>query len=158
MNGRISFLPLLATLESTFIDTTDSDSSSSSSTPLPQLFPDLSDAIQSLGISTPTPIQQASAVRALQGDDLLLVAPTGSGKTLAYLLPALTKAMQEDGTILVVAPTRELAVQVREEANRLAYGHKARCVAGHAVLPWPTVQATTIVVEWHPARRSILAS
>jgi superfamily II DNA/RNA helicase len=47
-----------------------------------------------------------------------LVAPTGSGKTLAYLLPALSKALDSTslgGTVLVVAPTRELAVQLQRD-------------------------------------------
>ena len=71
----------------------------SSALALPELFPSLSSAIPSLGFSKPTPIQASSADRALSGENLLLIAPTGSGKTLAYLLPAVTKAMDEDGTV-----------------------------------------------------------
>jgi hypothetical protein len=52
-------------------------------------------------------------------NNLLLIAPTGSGKTLAYLLPALSKAISTDGTVLVVAPTRELAVQLQRDAVSL---------------------------------------
>jgi superfamily II DNA/RNA helicase len=52
-------------------------------------------------------------------NNLLLIAPTGSGKTLAYLLPALSKAVTTDGTVLVVAPTRELAVQLQRDAVSL---------------------------------------
>lgn len=89
---------------------------------LPEMFPSLSSAISSLGFSVPTPIQQASAKRALSGENLLLIAPTGSGKTLAYLLPAVTKVMEEDGTVLVVAPTRQLAAQLSRDAIGLLSG------------------------------------
>uniref|UniRef100_A0A7S4N898 ATP-dependent RNA helicase n=1 Tax=Odontella aurita TaxID=265563 RepID=A0A7S4N898_9STRA len=89
---------------------------------LPDLFPSLSSTITSLGFFAPTPIQAASAERALSGENLLLIAPTGSGKTLSYFLPAVTKAMDEDGTILVVAPTRELAVQLMRDAVALLSG------------------------------------
>lgn len=83
---------------------------------LPALFPTLASALARLGLSSPTPIQSASAARAIDDDNLLLIAPTGSGKTLAYLLPALSKAIESEGTILVVAPTRELAAQLQRDA------------------------------------------
>ncbi|OEU17766.1 DEAD/DEAH box type DNA/RNA helicase, partial [Fragilariopsis cylindrus CCMP1102] len=94
------------------------------------LFPSLATSLNELGFSTPTPIQSASAERALESENLLLIAPTGSGKTLAYLLPALEKVVTQrqqkiqqagedeatssipSNTILVVAPTRELALQL----------------------------------------------
>lgn len=93
------------------------------STPLlADTFPDLASSLSSLGISVPTPIQHASADMGLAGDNLLLIAPTGSGKTLAYLLPAISKAMEEDGTVLMVAPTRELAVQLMRDSVALLSG------------------------------------
>mmetsp|Transcript_13769 Transcript_13769/g.19387 ORF Transcript_13769/g.19387 Transcript_13769/m.19387 type:complete len:588 (-) Transcript_13769:123-1886(-) len=86
---------------------------------LPDIFPALSESLHSLGFSTPTPIQSASAAKAVDGENLLLIAPTGSGKTLAYLLPALSKAITEDKTVLCVAPTRELAVQLMRDSLSL---------------------------------------
>jgi hypothetical protein len=86
---------------------------------LTALFPSLATSLDKLGFSTPTPIQAASAARALDGENLLLIAPTGSGKTLAYLAPALEKALSNDGTVLVVVPTRELAVQLARDASSL---------------------------------------
>jgi len=83
---------------------------------LPELFPTLATALTRLGFRTPTPIQSASALLSMNNENLLLIAPTGSGKTLAYLLPALAKATATDGTVLVVAPTRELAVQLARDA------------------------------------------
>jgi DEAD/DEAH box helicase len=78
---------------------------------LPELFPIMAPTLNRLGYSTPTPIQESSARRSTD-ENLLLIAPTGSGKTLAYLLPALSDAMENDGTVILVAPTRELAAQL----------------------------------------------
>jgi len=101
---------------------------------LPELFPALSSSIDKLGFSTPTPIQSASAKRALDLENLLMIAPTGSGKTLSYMLPALEKivaqkqqqeetvgVMKEGGTntVLVVAPTRELALQLMRDTTSI---------------------------------------
>ena len=88
----------------------------------------ISDALSTRGISQPTPIQSATVPRALEGESLVLHAETGSGKSLAFLLPALTRlglagqsSLPEDdddfGRVLVVAPTRELAVQLANEAS-----------------------------------------
>ncbi|MGK3734602.1 MAG: hypothetical protein ACI8RD_006163 [Bacillariaceae sp.] len=120
------------------IGSTSSTTSSSSSQKLPILFPSLATSLNELGFSTPTPIQSASAERALDSENLLLIAPTGSGKTLAYLLPALEKVViqrqqkiqQTEGedeatssipsnTILVVAPTRELALQLMRDTTSI---------------------------------------
>jgi len=65
-----------------------------------------------MGILIPTEIQKQSIPSAIQGSDILASSQTGSGKTLAYLLPAITKILQERAKILVLVPTRELAVQV----------------------------------------------
>lgn len=88
---------------------------------LPDLFPSFSQSIKKLGFSYPTPIQAVSAARSAD-ENLLLIAPTGSGKTLAYLLPALEKALSLGGTVVVVAPTRELSVQLNYVASRLLEG------------------------------------
>jgi len=101
-------------------DVENAKSSGSSLDPsLSDTFPTLAESLKPLGYVTPTPIQSASAQRALDGENLLLIAPTGSGKTLAYFLPAFSKAIQEDGTVLVVAPTRELALQLSGDAVSL---------------------------------------
>lgn len=95
-------------------------SSTENLTTLPDLFPTLSQSLEQLGFSTPTPIQAISATKAhVDDENLLLFAPTGSGKTLAYLLPALSKAIEQHGTVLMVAPTRELAVQLMRDALSL---------------------------------------
>ncbi|VDK69541.1 unnamed protein product [Onchocerca ochengi] len=73
----------------------------------------------------PTPIQSQSIPAALSGRDVLGIAKTGSGKTVAYLWPAIIHIMDQpdlkesDGPIaLVIVPTRELALQVYQEAKR----------------------------------------
>ncbi|CAF2037101.1 BnaA09g06470D [Brassica napus] len=105
-------------------------------------FPDnILDAIAKLGFTEPTPIQAQGWPMALKGRDLIGIAETGSGKTLAYLLPALVHVSaqprlgQDDGPIvLILAPTRELAVQIQEESRKfgLRSGVRSTCVYGGA--------------------------
>ena len=84
-------------------------------------------AVHEAGYTEPTPIQAAVIPRILAGQDLIGIAQTGTGKTAAFTLPILTKlaSLIGDGTrrgtkVLVLAPTRELAVQIDE--NVRAYG------------------------------------
>ncbi|PKI36913.1 hypothetical protein CRG98_042693 [Punica granatum] len=105
-------------------------------------FPDYClEVIAKLGFVEPTPIQSQGWPMALKGRDLIGIAETGSGKTLAYLLPALVhvsaqpRLVQGDGPIvLVLAPTRELAMQIQQEA--LKFGSHANirstCIYGGA--------------------------
>ena len=84
------------------------------------LCPELVRAVASAGYTTPTPIQEQAIPVALEGRDLIACAQTGTGKTAAFLLPILEhlaggKASRHPRA-LVVAPTRELAAQVREMA------------------------------------------
>ncbi|KAF8390491.1 hypothetical protein HHK36_025017 [Tetracentron sinense] len=99
------------------------------------------DVIAKLGFIEPTPIQSQGWPMALKGRDLIGIAETGSGKTLAYLLPALVHvsaqprlAQGEGPIVLVLAPTRELAVQIQEEAVKFASRSNLRstCIYGGA--------------------------
>ena len=80
-------------------------------------------AVQEAGYTEPTPIQVAAIPQILSGHDLIGIAQTGTGKTAAFTLPILTKlaappAGQRRGTrVLVIAPTRELAVQIEENVR-----------------------------------------
>jgi ATP-dependent RNA helicase DeaD len=78
-------------------------------------------AINSMGFEEPTPIQAASIPIALMGRDLIGQAQTGTGKTAAYGIPAihLSDSKQDFIQGLVITPTRELAIQVAEELNRI---------------------------------------
>jgi len=84
------------------------------------LTPPLLAAIRQAGFDQPTPVQEKAIPAALKGTDLMVSAQTGSGKTAAFMLPALnklstTKANGGRGVqILVLTPTRELAMQVTQ--------------------------------------------
>lgn len=88
-----------------------------------KLHPTLLRGVEDLGFTRPTPIQAEAIPHALEGRDLLACAATGSGKTAAFLLPILHQLMDRPrGTTraLVLAPTRELALQILEDLNGLA--------------------------------------
>ncbi|KAJ2490590.1 ATP-dependent RNA helicase dbp2 [Coemansia sp. RSA 2050] len=103
-------------------------------------FPDyVISEIEKLGFEAPTAIQSQGWPMALSGCDMVGVASTGSGKTLAYTLPGIVHINAQpllspgDGPIvLILAPTRELAVQIQSECNN--YGSSSRirntCVYG----------------------------
>jgi ATP-dependent RNA helicase RhlE len=83
------------------------------------LDPKILKAVQEAGYTEPTPIQAAAIPPILAGHDLIGIAQTGTGKTAAFTLPMLTMlAAQAGGSrgtrVLVVAPTRELALQIEE--------------------------------------------
>lgn len=83
-----------------------------------QLF----NAIAEAGYNHPTPIQEQAIPIILQGHDVLGIAQTGTGKTAAYLLPLLMKikyAQGKDPRCLILAPTRELAIQINEAISEL---------------------------------------
>ncbi|MFP3727867.1 DEAD/DEAH box helicase [Priestia filamentosa] len=73
------------------------------------------------GIVKPTPVQTKAIPAVLKGQDVIAKAQTGTGKTLAFLLPILEKLDLEDESVqaLIVAPTRELALQITDESNKL---------------------------------------
>ncbi|WP_440906017.1 DEAD/DEAH box helicase [Catenovulum sp. SX2] len=79
-------------------------------------------AIEELGFSQPTPIQAQSIPALLEGNDILGEAQTGTGKTAAFGLPLLSKidANVRETQMLVVCPTRELAIQVAEAVTDFA--------------------------------------
>lgn len=98
----------------------------------------LVDNLQSMGLSWPTPIQMQAIPAVLSRRDLLAIADTGSGKTIAYLapiasiirkMPAITQRNALDGPYsLILAPTRELSLQIQSEAARLCRGSGVRVV------------------------------
>ncbi|MEC8614812.1 MAG: DEAD/DEAH box helicase, partial [Verrucomicrobiota bacterium] len=78
--------------------------------------------IHRLGFESPSPIQSETIPTALSGIDLVGLSQTGSGKTAAFGLPALNiiDVDLKQTQVIILCPTRELAVQVCEEINRLA--------------------------------------
>ena len=83
----------------------------------------LLNAVADLGFSSPTEIQQKSIPLILGGQEIIGIAQTGTGKTAAYLLPLLMKikyAQESEPRALILAPTKELAIQIAEHAKQLA--------------------------------------
>ncbi len=93
------------------------------------LSPLLLAAMTGLKYSQPTPIQERTIPAILFGKDVLGIAKTGSGKTVAYVLPILQRLLEEQWPmknrhvpVLVLVPTRELAVQVETVFQELSAG------------------------------------
>ena len=107
--------------------------------PFPQLPPIFADALAARGYAEPTAVQAAVLEPGALGRDLLVSAQTGSGKTVAFGLAMIPQLLSEGGALpppatplaLVIAPTRELALQVSGELGWLyAGGRIATCVGG----------------------------
>ena len=95
------------------------------------LEPELLQAISEMGFEEPTPIQEKAIPVALAGRDMIGQAQTGTGKTAAFGIPMLSRiSPQEDRIVaLVLAPTRELAIQVAEELGKLGRPKGIRTLA-----------------------------
>ena len=98
------------------------------------LDPRLQKSVAALGFTQPTPIQSATIPAALTGQDILGSAETGTGKTAAYLLPLLQRLLAASARghalrALILVPTRELALQVAEQADALSAQTDLRFVA-----------------------------
>ena len=89
---------------------------------------DILRAISEMGFEEATPIQEQTIPTALEGKDLIGQAQTGTGKTAAYGIPLLQmiNIKDEDIQALVLTPTRELAVQVAEELNKIGQFRRVR--------------------------------
>ena len=82
----------------------------------------LQKAVDSLGLTTPTPIQEKSFSVIMSGRDMMGIAQTGTGKTFAYLLPILKQwkfVATDTPRVVILVPTRELVVQVAAEVEKL---------------------------------------
>ena len=89
-------------------------------------------AIQKAGYTRPTPVQVAAIPKVMQGDDLIAIAQTGTGKTAAFVLPMLHRFSQSEGhalKALILAPTRELAVQIMENIRNYGQSLPIRVAA-----------------------------
>ncbi|XP_014210039.1 probable ATP-dependent RNA helicase DDX43 [Copidosoma floridanum] len=102
-------------------------------------YPDILVEIEKQGFEKPSPIQCQAWPILLSGKDMIGIAQTGTGKTLAFLLPALLhidnqeipRSKRSGPTVLVMAPTRELALQIHKEVKKYDYhGIRAVCVYG----------------------------
>jgi len=95
------------------------------------ILPELKLSIAKRGYITPTPIQDLAIPPILNGEDVVAIANTGTGKSGAFLIPLIDKIL-EDNTqrVLVIVPTRELAMQLDDELRKLTVGMRIYSVIG----------------------------
>jgi ATP-dependent RNA helicase RhlE len=99
-----------------------------------ELSKPLQEAVRGLGYEETTPVQTQAIPPGLQRHDIVGCAPTGTGKTLAFILPALERLLQDQARtknprVVILEPTRELAIQVTGEAQKLAARTSIRVVS-----------------------------
>ena len=103
------------------------------------LHPRIAHSVQELGLTTPTPIQDKVIPLILTSNDVVGLAETGTGKTAAFLLPLIHKTIQDSWRqTLILAPTRELAVQIEKELKSLTKKmniYSVVCVGGTGIGP-----------------------
>ncbi|GMR53785.1 hypothetical protein PMAYCL1PPCAC_23980, partial [Pristionchus mayeri] len=98
----------------------------------------MSTNVTKAGYSKPTPIQKYAMANIQNGKDLMACSQTGSGKTAAFLLPIMSKLMKDGDLsnfseatcsprVLILAPTRELAIQIHKEATKFSSGTMCKC-------------------------------
>jgi len=99
----------------------------------------LARSIASMGLEIPTPIQDQVIPEILAGRDVIGLAETGTGKTAAFLIPLIEDALKNpEKQALILAPTRELALQIGDELRRLSGGLRifsTVCVGGMNIRP-----------------------
>ncbi|MCL3782297.1 DEAD/DEAH box helicase [Prolixibacteraceae bacterium JC049] len=96
-------------------------------------------ALDEIGFSEPTPIQEKGIPAIRSGNDVLGIAQTGTGKTAAYLIPLFMKLVKAEGTeprAIILVPTRELSMQVGEDIEELAQFTNIRHAAVFGGIGW----------------------
>ena len=122
------------------------------------ILPVLSENLKKNGITTPTEIQKQAIPVLLQGKSLLFQSETGTGTTFAYLLPFLTKILQENSSsksikLLIISPTVELASQIKTQVQLITQ-LKTSLITGGASLKrqMESLKEKPTVVICTPAR------
>ncbi len=97
------------------------------------------DTLKTIGLSSPSPIQDQIIPLILAGKDVVGIAETGTGKTAAFLLPLIQKTLLDNNKqTLILTPTRELAIQIEQELRKLSRGvrmYSTVCVGGANIRP-----------------------
>ena len=96
-------------------------------------------SLDDIGFKVPTPIQQKAIPKINSGGNLVGVAQTGTGKTAAYLLPLLSRLQKPEGVdprVVILVPTRELAIQVGEDIAELTAYSELRHAAVFGGIGW----------------------
>ncbi len=95
------------------------------------------DAITQMGYEKPSEVQERTIPEILKGNNVVVRSYTGSGKTAAFGIPLLSRLIKgESRNVLIIGPTRELVVQVRDELRRIARGNRFKIIAvygGHGI-------------------------
>ncbi len=95
--------------------------------------------LETMGLTTPSPIQDQIIPHIMEGNDVVGLAQTGTGKTAAFLLPIIHKTLRDmKRQTLILAPTRELAIQVEQELRKLTpkmHIYSTVCVGGMNIRP-----------------------
>jgi ATP-dependent RNA helicase RhlE len=106
------------------------------------IAPGILDILERIKFKVPTPIQRKAIPLAIAGKDVIGIAQTGTGKTHAFGIPMVQRLAQQKGSGLVLAPTRELALQIDEALQGLApaFGMRTACLIGGAPME-PQVKA-----------------
>ena len=98
------------------------------------IAPKILDILERIKFKVPTPIQLKAIPLAIEGKDIIGVAQTGTGKTHSFAIPMVQILAQKKGIGLVLAPTRELAIQIDEAFQAIArpFGIRTACLIGGA--------------------------
>ena len=106
------------------------------------IAPKILEILERMKFKVPTPIQLKAIPLALEGKDIVGIAQTGTGKTHSFAIPMVQRLVQKKGIGLVLAPTRELAIQISETFQEITrpFGMRTACLIGGAPMP-PQVQA-----------------
>ncbi len=101
------------------------------------IAPKILDILERMKFKVPTPIQLKAIPLALNGKDIIGIAQTGTGKTHAFAIPMVQCLAQKNRVGLILAPTRELAIQIDEVFQEIArsFGMKTACLIGGAPMP-----------------------
>lgn len=98
------------------------------------IAPKILDILEHINFKVPTPIQLKAIPLGVEGKDIIGVAQTGTGKTHSFAIPVIQRLLQIKGKALILAPTRELALQINEAFQGLAqpFAIKTACLIGGA--------------------------
>ena len=117
------------------------------------IAPKLLSALDALKFEIPTPIQRQAIPHAAEGKDLVGIAQTGTGKTIAFAIPMIQRLAAAPGKGLVLAPTRELALQVSEVFRQFA---PMMGISGCVIIGGESISAQ--IRELHRNPRVIIAT
>ena len=110
----------------------------------------IQDGLDSIGFETPTPIQEKIIPLIMQGKDVIGCAQTGTGKTAAYLLPVLHRVITNPVkgiNTMIIAPTRELALQIAQQLEGFSYFMNISSLA---------IYGGTDGIEWEQQKRALI--